>query len=64
MVVAYGVRVGGSDREMESRRGKRGLQRSETCSLFKAELSCAVISAFFFLLDKFYTHLVYVRFFI
>lgn len=30
----------------------------------KLELSCAVINASFFLLDKFYTHLVYIRFFI
>lgn len=59
-----GVRVGCNNREMESRRGKRGLQRSETCSLFKAELSCAVTNVFFFLLDKVYTYLVYVRLFI
>ena len=43
---------------------REGFQRSATCSLFKAELSCAVINVFFFLLDKFYTHLVYIRFFI
>lgn len=54
-----GVRVGCNNREMESRREARRLQGLRHVLSFTAELSCAVINVFFFLLDKVYTCLVY-----